>query len=213
MNPYEVLGVKPGASQDEIKSAYRKLIKKYHPDQYGDNPLKELAQEKMIEINEAYDSLTKNGSNSYNSSNNSSSTTYSGSYGNTNTTNSSYGNNAAEFVQVRQMINSRNFSGAEIILNSINNRNAEWHFLYCAVMLNKGWYDSALDHITTAVNMDPNNFEYRQGLNSLRQRGTSYANPYYRKTNSNMDACDCCINLWCLDSLCECFGGDIISCC
>lgn len=213
MNPYEVLGVKPGASQDEIKSAYRKLIKKYHPDQYGDNPLKELAQEKMIEINEAYDALTKNGSNSYNSSNNSSSTTYSGSYGNTNTTNSSYGNNAAEFVQVRQMINSRNFSGAEIILNSINNRNAEWHFLYGAVMLNKGWYDSALDHITTAVNMDPNNFEYRQGLNSLRQRGTSYANPYYRKTNSNMDACDCCINLWCLDSLCECFGGDIISCC
>ena len=213
MNPYEVLGVKPGASQDEIKSAYRKLIKKYHPDQYGDNPLKELAQEKMIEINEAYDALTKNGSNSYNSSNNSSSTTYSGSYGNTNTTNSSYGNNAAEFVQVRQMINSRNFSGAEIILNSINNRNAEWHFLYGAVMLNKGWYDSALDHITSAVNMDPNNFEYRQGLNSLRQRGTSYANPYYRKTNSNMDACDCCINLWCLDSLCECFGGDIISCC
>ncbi len=31
MNPYEILGVKPGASQDEIKSAYRKLIKQYHP--------------------------------------------------------------------------------------------------------------------------------------------------------------------------------------
>ena len=47
MNPYEILGVKPGASQDEIKKAYRQLIKKYHPDQYGDNPLKELAQEKL----------------------------------------------------------------------------------------------------------------------------------------------------------------------
>ena len=53
MNPYEVLGIKPGASQDEIKSAYRKLIKKYHPDQYGDNPLKELAQEKLIEVTKA----------------------------------------------------------------------------------------------------------------------------------------------------------------
>ncbi|NME82718.1 J domain-containing protein [Clostridium sp. SM-530-WT-3G] len=213
MNPYEVLGVKPGASQDEIKSAYRKLIKKYHPDQYGDNPLKDLAQEKMIEINEAYDALTKNGGNSYNSSSSYSSNTSSQSYGNTYSSNNSYTNTSADFMQIRQMINSRNFSGAESRLNSITNRNAEWHFLYGAVMLNKGWYDSALEHMTTAVNMDPNNFEYRQGLNSLRQRGTSYANPYYRKTNNNTDACDCCINLWCLDSLCECAGGDLISCC
>ena len=51
MNPYEVLGLKPGASQEEIKKAYRNLIKQYHPDQYGDNPLKELAEEKVREIN------------------------------------------------------------------------------------------------------------------------------------------------------------------
>lgn len=212
MNPYEVLGVKPGASQDEIKSAYRKLIKKYHPDQYGDNPLKELAQEKMIEINEAYDTLTKNGGGSYNSSNTSSSSYGNSSY-NSGSNNSSYGAGSADFLQIRQLINSRNFPAAESRLNSMNNRNAEWHFLYGAVMLNKGWYDSALEHMNTAVNMDPNNFEYRQGLNSLRQRGTNYANPYYRRTNSNMDTCDCCMNLWCLDTLCECTGGDLISCC
>ena len=53
MNPYEVLGVKPGASQDEIKSAYRKLVKQYHPDQYVDNPLKDLAEEKLAEVKEA----------------------------------------------------------------------------------------------------------------------------------------------------------------
>ena len=60
MNPYEALGLKPGASQEEIKKAYRNLIKQYHPDQYGDNPLKDLAEEKMREINTAYDMLTKN---------------------------------------------------------------------------------------------------------------------------------------------------------
>ena len=74
MNPYEVLGLKQGASQDEIKSAYRKLIKQYHPDQYIDNPLKDLAEQKMREINEAYDTLTKNNGN-YGSSNNYSNST------------------------------------------------------------------------------------------------------------------------------------------
>ncbi|NLK89552.1 MAG: J domain-containing protein [Clostridiaceae bacterium] len=57
-SPYEVLGIKPGATQEEIKKAYRELVKKYHPDNYKDHPLENLAKEKMQEINEAYDQLT-----------------------------------------------------------------------------------------------------------------------------------------------------------
>lgn len=207
MNPYEVLGIKPGASQDEIKSAYRKLIKQYHPDKFIDNPLKNLAEEKMIEINEAYNALTKNsGNNNYNSS---SSSNYNNSSSYNNTSNTSY-----EFQEIRRSIQTGNYAFAESKLNSITNRTAEWNYLYGAVMLNKGWFDSALQHMNTAVNMDPNNFEYRQGLNSLRQRSNSYSNPYYRTTNTNnADMCNCCLNLWCLDSLCECAGGDIIGCC
>jgi len=198
MNPYEVLGVKPGASQDEIKSAYRKLIKQYHPDKFIDNPLKNLAEEKMIEINEAYESLTKNsGNNNYNSNSSSNTSNYN------NSSNASY-----ELQEVRRSIQSGNYAFAENKLNSINNRNAEWHYLYGAVLLNKGWFDSAREHMTTAVNMDPNNFEYKQGLNSLRQRSNSYSNPYFRTTNTNnADMCDCCIKLWCLESLCDCAGA------
>ena len=202
MNPYEVLGVKPNATQGEIKSAYRKLIKQYHPDKFGDNPLQNLAQEKMIEINKAYDILTKNsGENTnYNSSSSSS-------YSNTST-------GSLDFQEIRRSIQSGNYAFAESKLNSITNRTAEWHYLYGAVLLNKGWFDSALEHMNTAVSMDPNNFEYKQGLNSLRQRGNNYSNQYYRTTNTkNADMCNCCVNLWCLDSLCECAGGDLISCC
>ena len=56
-DPYKVLGVSPSATDEEVKDAYRKLAKKYHPDQYADSPLKDLADEKMKEINEAYDQI------------------------------------------------------------------------------------------------------------------------------------------------------------
>lgn len=149
MNPYEVLGLKPGASQEEIKKAYRNLIKQYHPDQYGDNPLKDLAEEKMREINTAYDMLTKNSGSSYSNAS-----------ANTN----SYSNNTNDsyiLSEIRRLIQSRNFAEAERKLNSIQNRNAEWNFLYGVVLTNKGWFDAGLKHIQLAVNMDPNNFEYR----------------------------------------------------
>ena len=60
MNPYEVLGVPENASEEEIKKAYKELVKKYHPDKYQDNPLADLAEEKLQEVNEAYDMLMKN---------------------------------------------------------------------------------------------------------------------------------------------------------
>ena len=55
MNPYEVLGVSENADEETIKKAYKELVKKYHPDRYINNPLADLAAEKMKEINKAYD--------------------------------------------------------------------------------------------------------------------------------------------------------------
>ena len=58
-NPYEVLGVSPSASNDQVKRAYRDLSRKYHPDSYSDNPLAGLAEEKFKEVQEAYDQIMR----------------------------------------------------------------------------------------------------------------------------------------------------------
>ena len=153
----------------------------------------------MREINEAYDSLMKNpqGANS--------STSY-------NSQQSSYSNSGYDYRQIRVLINQRRISEAEAQLNQIQTRDAEWNYLYGLVLFQKGWYDSAVNYISTACSLDPNNFEYRQTLNSIRGRNNSYERQYRQSSNSD-DFCILCINLWCLDSICECFGGDLISCC
>ena len=107
-DPYKVLGVSPSASDEEIKEAYRKLAKKYHPDQYADSPLKDLADEKMKEINEAYDTIVaqrKNG--------NRGGRAYGGGYNNVGP------NGGSGFNDVRSYIMAGRIADAEQILNGV----------------------------------------------------------------------------------------------
>jgi len=202
-NPYEVLGVRENASEEEIKKAYRELVKKYHPDQYRDNPLSGLAEEKLREINEAYDYLMKNQSGGNRS----------GSWGQSG---ESYGsrNNNEFYSQVRRNIQMGNISADESMLNSTNDRSAEWYFLRGLVFQRRGWYDEAYSSIQTAVNMDPSNFEYRNALNQMNMSNAAYRQTAYgRGYSRNDDLCTLCQFLWCADCCCECTGGDLIGCC
>lgn len=198
-DPYEVLGIKQGASEDEIKQAFREMAKKYHPDRYNDNPLRDLAEEKMREINEAYDYLMKNNSNQYK-----------GGY----STNSSGYSSNGDFSRIRQYINSNNISFAENELLKIQNRNAEWFFLRGMISMKKGWYNQGLEDIQRACSMEPSNYEYRETLNRIVQSNRSYVNHSYANKGSGADdICSTCACLLCSDSCCECMGGDLISCC
>jgi molecular chaperone DnaJ len=190
-NPYEVLEIKEGSSMEEIKRAYRELAKKYHPDQYVNNPLQELAEEKMRELNEAYDYLTKN--------------TGSGS--------GDFTASSSSYAFVRSNIQNGNVKAAEDSLNNMPQRDAEWNFLMGVIYMQKGWYDNAYTYLNNACTKDPFNKEYKQAFNNLKNSNNSYRQTYYNRGVRNDGICDICLKLWCLDTICECFGGDCISCC
>lgn len=206
-DPYEVLGLRKGASKDDIKSAYKKLAKQYHPDQFDDNPLRDLAEERMREVNEAYDYLMKNAGNTSNN--------YESYSGRANTNNSSYStsyNTGDIYQSIRKDIDSGNLSAAEQKLNSVTFKDAEWNYLMGTIYMRKGWYDSANNYITTAFNLNPANPQYRETYNQLNRQTKNYRQNYYGKSSRDNDMCDLCVKLWCADSLCECMGGDLISC-
>lgn len=200
-DPYEVLGVPRGADREKVKAAYRELAKKYHPDQYSGSPLADLANEKMQEINEAYDAILS---------------------GNTG---SSYGQSASgyavnDYSAVENYINRGAFDEAERILENISerNRDAHWYYLKGELNYRRGWTQQAYSYYSMAYNMQPNNPIYKDAFTRVSQNRsggfrTGYTQHHGHGSSGSCDGCDLCTGLMCADCCCECFGGDLISCC
>ncbi len=203
-DPYKVLGVPRDASDADIKKAYRDLARKYHPDNYVNDPLADLAQEKMKEINEAYDAIQRDRAKGA-----------SGMHGRAYDYND-FGNrrSSGDFQRIRELIKSGRFSEADIFLDSVSvtDRNAEWYFLKGNVLLQRGWVFDAQKCFEHACYMDPNNAEYKMALDKLRDSAAQYAHGG-RTYNRGCSPCDLCFGLACGDFLCECLGSDLISCC
>ena len=201
-DPYKTLGLSPGATEEEIKAAYRELVKKYHPDKYQNNPLADLAQEKLQEVNEAYDYLMKSGagrasgasggfsSRGYSSGSYQSGSGYSG---------SSYAN--ADYAAIRAAINSGQLARADEMLIQHPTRDAEWFFLSGILSYRKGYFDDGLSNVRQAMSMDPNNQEYRQVYSQMTGSGMQYRNLSGNRGYNNQDACMQCIECYCCSSL------------
>ncbi len=175
MNPYKVLGVSETATQEEIRAAYLSLVKKYHPDKYTDNPLKELAGEKLKEINQAYEMLTKKPSAGASSSYGGASSSY-GSYSasESGSGHAYSGPNATVYQRARSFINQNNLNAARSVLDGISERDAEWYYLYGIIFLRQGWYEKAQGYIQKAYSMEPDNAEYRNAYATLNNSGRAY---------------------------------------
>ncbi len=190
-DPYKVLGVSPNASDDEIQKAYRRLVKKYHPDV---NPGDENAEKKMREINAAYDQIRniREGKASYGGQNGN---PYGNPYGNAGNGGGYYGGFSwedifgsgfggysqqqeatTELTAARNYINAGHYREALNVLNSVDSsqRNARWYYFHALANYGIGNRIEAMSDAEQAVRMEPDNFEYKQLLSRMKNGGATY---------------------------------------
>ena len=176
-DPYKILGVSPDASDEEIKKAYRRLAKKYHPDL---NPGDPVAAQKMQEVNAAYEQIKSpekaqpnpGGYGGYNGYGGYGYDPFGGAWQRTYQQNTQdgdpYQRAAAQYLRFgryREAINA---------LNNSTEKNARWYYLSALANDGLGNQVTALEHIRRAVSMEPDNHVYIQTLNQIENGGSAY---------------------------------------
>lgn len=228
-DPYQVLGVSRDASDEEIKSAYRRLAKKYHPDM---NPGDAEAARKMNEINAAYDQI-KNPQKAQEEfrreqAQQQRSGQYGGGYGSpfgdSENPFGGYGDpfsawyeearrraqqqytreDSPEMQAALHFIQVGSYDDALRALAGVReaDRTAAWYYYSALANSGVGNRMMALDHIRRAVQMEPDNPEYRQCLEQLQTSGRVYQETRRTYTGANFDFGKICLGL-CLCNLCS----------
>lgn len=200
-DPYKVLGVERGASDEEIKKAYRSLSRRYHPDANINNPNKAQAEEKFKEIQQAYNQIMKERERGYNSYSNQNEYGGFGGF-------SGFGSRQQEsqedsyYQAAANYIRSRHFHEALNVLTNIKDHTAKWYYYSAIANSGLGNQVMAVEHAQTACNLEPNNMEYRQLLNSLQNgnqwyTGRQQAYGYDTFGNSGLCLRLCFLNMFC----------------
>lgn len=199
MDPYQILGISRDASDDEVKKAYRKLAKKYHPDANIGDPNQALYTEKFKQVQTAYKTIMDQRKHGY--------TQTQSQY--------TYRQQTGNYQQVVIFINSRHYQEAMNILDTMAQKDATW-FYYAAICQNGlGNRIAAMDLARTACQLDPLNFEFRMFYDNLtqstqryRQTSSTYGGSVYR-----MDQCCYSMLLFnCFSTMC-CGGPGLFLCC
>lgn len=190
-DPYQVLGVSRDTSMDDVKKAYRTLSRKYHPDaNVGKSQAEqEAAEQKFKDIQQAYQQIIKEKE----TGSSSSSQYYSD-------------NNSSHLQAAINYINSGAYEQAINVLNSIQNRNAQWYYLSAVANSQMGNNIAAMDYARQAVSMEPNNIQYIQLLNQLQNGGGWYTN-MGRQYGSPAGSDDWCTKIILLNLFCNCCLG------
>ena len=210
-DPYKVLGVSPDASDEEIKKAYRRLAKQYHPDV---NPGDEAAARKMQQINAAYEQIknpekanpsgTSGGYSSYDP--------FGGYYRQQSYTDSSQRGDPYQQAAYRYI----RFGQYKEALNALSNseeKNARWYYLSAVANDGLGNQVTALEHIRRAVSMEPDNGVYLDALNQIESGGRAYRTHAGSYRGFEMRGSPCMSMCLCYLLQMFCCGGRVMFCC
>ena len=196
-NSYRILGVSPSVSDEELKKAYRRLAKRYHPDANIGN--EEMAAQKMAEVNAAYDEIV-----AFRQGKGQQSDPFAG-FGGYNTygsQRSSGQSGPTEYTAARNFISYRRFQDAMNVLMRMESRDAEWYFLAGYAHMGLGNRAQALEWAKKAVQMSPNNMEYRRLLQMLQSGGQAYGNFARGFTMPNIGG-NWCLRIFLLNLFCN----------
>ena len=230
-DPYKVLGVPYGASDEEVTKAYRRLAKKYHPDL---NPNDPEAAKKMSEINAAYEQIKSGKATQQNQYGNPYGNPY-GSYGGSSAGGGrTYGNGQEDpfggfdfggfgpfggyyttytsrerspFDTVKHYIRNGAYAEALHALSEITDRTAEWYYYSAIANYNTGNKVTALSHAKTAVQMEPTNAEYKRILDLISSGGRVYSQDSrsYGGRSRGFNLTTCCLFWFIAQIICSCF--------
>ena len=212
-DPYKVLGLGSDASDEDVKRAYRRLAKKYHPDL---NPGDQEAARRMQEVNAAYEQI-KNpekfrgqnpGGGSYGSSGGGYYDPFEEFFGaGWRQQQSGYsGQNGDNYQQAAyNYIRYGRWQEAINALNNATERDARWYYLSALANNGLGNQVTALEHIRRAVSMDPDNPEYLNALEQIERGGHAYRQHAgnFRGFTLGMDPCT---------NLCLCYAAQMFCC-
>lgn len=202
-DPYKVLGVSPDADEDEIKKAYRALARKYHPDRYAGKPeLQASAEQKMKEVNAAYEEVQAIRSGKHQSSSFSRSGGFSAN-------NSPTGEEL--YTDIRYLINLGSLQRAYELLMSVpeQKRGGEWHFLAgCLYARMGGRRTDAMREFDIACGMEPHNDEYRMAREQFEVEANTFRTQH-TSTGSGCGCCSLCATIACVNLCINCLrrGG------
>ena len=209
MDPYKVLGLEPGASDEEVKQAYRRLAKKYHPDL---NPGDAEAARKMQEVNEAYDRIKNpekyrsqpgqgSGGQDPFGGYNPFGGWYTGQqqYRERSQTQDSYQQAAQQYIRYGRYEEARN------ALENSAVRDARWYYLSALANQGLGNQVTALEHIRRAVSMEPDNQEYLQALDAIQNGDSAYRQSAGNFRGFTMGGSPCA-------GLCLCYLAQVFCC-